>query len=83
MHWLFRVGGIFDDCGLPAKRIAVLIAEEKYAESVFYVSDGQVVKGYAGNCPFLKHNREKYLKAKKEKEDALREKEKTEGKVVG
>jgi len=51
-----------------------LKAEQKYDENISYVSNGQVFPGYPGNCPFLKHNREKYLK---EKEDALRKEKET------
>lgn len=76
------MGSVRNDYRISAERIAVLIAEEKYAESVSHVSNGRVVKGYPGNCPFLKHNREVYLKIEKEKADALR-KEEAEGKVSG
>ena len=54
--------------------------EDKYTEGITHVSNGKIEPGYAGNCPFLRHNREKYLEVKKEKTDALREKEKPKGK---
>lgn len=79
---LYRVsfmGGYCNDCGISAKRASIVIPEEKYAESITHVVNGMVVKGYPGNCPFLRHNRKVYLKEKKEKEDALREKEETKG----
>ena len=53
--------------------------EAKYSESIFHVVNGAVVSGYSDNCPFLKHNREVYLKAKKEKADALRKEEEAKG----
>jgi len=56
--------------------------EDKYAESISYVSQGQVISGYPGNCPFLRHNREIYLKKQKEIVDALREEE-AKGKIDG
>lgn len=45
--------------------------DKKYAEN----------KTWAGNCPFLRHNREKYIEVKKEKADALRKEEETKGKI--
>jgi hypothetical protein len=77
------VGGIHNDCLISTERIAVLKPEDKYTEGITHVSNGKIEPGYAGNCPFLRHNREKYLEVKKEKTDALREKEKTEGEVGG
>jgi hypothetical protein len=45
--------------------------EEKYSED----------KEYPGNCPFLRHNQEEYLKEKES--DGMRKEEKAEGKING